>query len=246
MDLDQPITYRGFDLNTVEIALGDGKRRGCLVEEADFGDVTAVGYTEKRAQGDGNDASDVYLSSRQIRLRGYVYGETRADMFDRLQDLRSAMTPTAAYADDPANRGYLPLTFDAPTMNLVDFGEGKGNGWRQLQVFARPRAQPSFRIRRDTGSGGQHLKGGSVEWMAALECKDPRIYLREPVWKYFTVTESGTLDNRGDYPAPIDVLLEVTGTGAGSVRFQIGTADLTIPPGPTPASCATRPPSAAS
>jgi hypothetical protein len=226
MDLDQPIRYRGLDLNTVETLAGDGKRRGCVVEEADFGQVAGVGYVEKRAQADGNDASDVYLSARQVHLRGYLYGETRADAFDRLQNLRSALTPTGAYGEDPANKGYLPLEFDVPTNNLVDFD----TGWKYMQMYARPRAQPVFRIRRDTGSGGQHNRGAAIEWAAELECKDPRIYLRTPVWEYFTASETGTLTNRGDYPAPIDVLLEVAAGTAynGQVRFQIGAADLTI------------------
>jgi len=182
MDLDSPISYRGYALNTVEIQAGDGKRRGCLVEEADFATVVGIGYTEKRAQGDGTDASDVYLSSRQVHLRGFVYGETRADAFDRLQDLVSALSPTGAYAADPASKGYLPLEFDTPTQNFEDFE----SGWRLMQVYARPRAQPTYRIRRDTGAGGQHLKGAAIEWAAELECKDPRIYLRTPVWEYFT------------------------------------------------------------
>ena len=226
MDLDQPISYRGYALNTVEIQSGDGKRRGCLVEEADFGTVLGVGYTEKRAQGDGNDSSDVYLSARQVHLRGFIYGETRADAFDRLQDLVSALSPTGAYAASPSQKGYLPLTFDTPTQNFEDFLDG----WRQLQVYARPRAQPTFRIRRDTGAGGNHLKGGAIEWAADLECKDPRIYLRAPVWTYFNGSESGRLPNRGDYPAPVDILIDIAAGAAagGSIRFQIGMADLTI------------------
>jgi len=225
MDLDQPISYRGYALNTVEIQSGDGKRRGCLVEEADFGTVLGVGYTEKRAQGDGNDASDVYLSARQVHLRGFIYGETRADAFDRLQDLISALSPTGAYAASPSQKGYLPLTFDTPTQNFEDFD----TGWRQLQVFARPRAQPTYRIRRDTGAGGNHLKGGAIEWAADLECKDPRIYLRAPVWDYFNGSESLATPNRGDYPAPVDVMLIVSScTVAGTLRIQLGLADLTI------------------
>jgi len=230
MDLDQPVRYRGLNLNAVEILAGDGKKRGCLVEEFDLGNVVGIGYTEKRAQGDGMDASDVYLSARQIHLRGYVYGETRADAFDRLQDVVAAMSPTGAYAEDPAAKGYLPLEFDIPTMDLVNFGVGNGDGWRQAQVFARPRAQAVYRIRRDTGAGGDHSKGGAIEWAAELEAKDPRIYLREQKWEYFTGSESGSLYNRGDYPAPIDVLIDVAAGSnpGGTIRFQIGTADLTI------------------
>jgi hypothetical protein len=233
MDLERPVRYRypthAFDLNTVEILGGDGKRRGVILEEADFGQVQGVGYVEKRAQGDGNDASDVWLSARQIRLRGFVYGETRADAFDRLQDLRSALTPTAAYAASPSQKGYLPLEFDVPTQDFVNFGEGQGDGWRLMQMYARPKGQPAFSVRRDAGSGGNHYKGGAIQWSCDLECKDPRIYLRQQQWVYFNGSKSGVLTNRGDYPAPLDILLIVAScTVAGTLRVQLGPADLTI------------------
>ena len=227
MDLDRPVTYRGFDLNTVEM-LDGGKRRGCLLEEVDFSAAQGVGYVEKRAQGDGNDASDVFLSARQIHLRGTVYGLTRTDTFDRLQDLRSALTPTGSYAADPGNRGYLPLGFDVPTNDVAFAPVG---GVKQLMMLARPRAQPQFSLRRDTGSGGTDVGGGAIGWTSQLECKDPRIYVRNPVIEPFGWDESGTLTNRGDYPAPIDILIEIPATGTatfGTCRLQVAGADLTI------------------
>jgi hypothetical protein len=227
MDLDRPVGYRGYALNTVE-DLGDGKRQGCLLEEADFSTVQGIGYVEKRAQGDGNDASDVYLSARQIRLRGFIYGATRADAFDRLQDLCAALSPTGAFAEDPTSRGYLPFDFEVPTM-LPEFTSSAHV--RLLTMNARPRSQPSFSIRRDTGAGGSDYGGGAINWSAQLECKDPRIYVRPPVWEYFGASESGTLTNRGDYPAPVDVLIEVAASGTAqgdTLRIQIGGADLTI------------------
>lgn len=230
MDLDRPVTYRGYELNTVAKLAGSGQRRGCLLEEADFSAVQAVGYTEKRAQGDGLDASDVYLGSRIVQLRGTVYGETRADTFDRLQDLRAALSPTGAYADEPTLKGYVPLEFDVPTQQVGDFPDG----WKLMMLLARPRGLPAWNVRRDTGSGGEHLKGGAIAWNATLECKDPRVYLRTPVWEFFNEgNESGTLINKGDYPAPVDILLDVTGAGAGTFRLEMGGSilNITIPAG---------------
>jgi hypothetical protein len=227
VDLDRPVSYRDYPLNTVE-GDSDGKRAGCLLEEADFSTVQGVGYVEKRAQGDGNDASDVYLSARQIRLRGFIYGSTRADAFDRLQDLRSALTPTAAYVDDPSARGYQPLDFEVPTM-LPEFAST--SHVKLLTMYARPRGQPQFSLRRDSGSGGKDYGGAAIGWQASLECKDPRIYVRPPIWKFFQSAHSGVLTNRGDYPAPLDVLLEIAASGtatSGYVRVQIAGADLTI------------------
>jgi hypothetical protein len=233
MDLTRPVTYRGFSLNTIDTLPGDGRRKGCIVEEVDFGDVMGVGYTEKRAQGDGLDASDVYLSGRQVRMRGYIYGETKADGFDRLQELRSVLTPTAAYLDSPSEKGYLPLEFDVPTQNVTDFPDG----WRLMQMFARPRAQPQFSVRRDAGSQGEHLSGNAIAWSSQLECADPRLYLRDEQWEHFVGSEMGSLHNRGDYPAYVDVLLDVQGPcNSGSIRIEMGGSDVTIKvPASTPA-----------
>jgi hypothetical protein len=228
MDLDRPVTYRGLPLNTVGMTVGETLRFGCVLEEADFGDVMGVGYVEKRAQGDGNDASDVYLSARQVRLTGFIYGRTKAETFDRLQDLRSAFTPTSAYLESPGQRGYLPLEFDVPTEDELNFP----GHWKLMVMYARPRAQPQFKIRRDTGSqanGPLTFKGSGIGWSGLLECKDPRIYLRDPHWEYFVGSESGTLPNRGDYPAPADVLLDVAaGAALGTVTIKIGTTTAII------------------
>jgi hypothetical protein len=233
MDLDRPITYRGIDFNHVDVLAGESKRSGYIVEEVNYGSVAGVGYTEKRAQGDGNDASDVYLSARRIEMRGYVYGESKADGFDKLQDLRSAFTPTAAYLESPSERGYLPLEFDIPTLDLTNFP----SGYKLMQLFARPRAQPEFTIKRDSGSQSHGTrKGNAIAWSASLECKDPRIYLRDPTGlpytgvEYFTTGETGVLRNRGDYPAPLDVLLDVAAGASGTCtcRFEVGGGDMTI------------------
>jgi hypothetical protein len=232
MDLSRPITYRAYELNTIETLVGDGKRRGCMVEEADYGDVAGIGYTEKRSQGDGLDATDITLGARMIRLRGFIYGETEADGFDRLQDLRSIFTPTSAYADSTYDRGYLPLEFEVETQKFVDFP----NGVKQLEMRARPRAQPRFSIRRDGGSqtGQRPYKGNAIEWTVFLECRDPRIYIRPTHFIYLNLASpmSIPLANRGDYPAPLDILLDVpAASAAGTVLIEVAGCrmEITVP-----------------
>ena len=95
-------------------------------------------------------------------------------------------------------------------------------------VYARPRAQPQWSVTRDRGAGGEHLLGGAISWNCVMECRDPRIYLRVPVWEFFTGSKTGILHNKGDYPAPIDILLDVSGTTAGSFALQVSGANLTI------------------
>lgn len=241
--LDAPVTYNGADLNTVTIEPGNGVRKGCLLEEFDYGRSQGMGYTEKRSQDDGLDASDVFMGARYITLTGTVYGDTPGDLFDRLQFVRTALTPTVAFDKGQPDYGYLPLQFSMPTKD-PDFESPGSPGVyvKELEFRARPVGQPQFSVRRDQGAlagGGMQYgngpdasnageKGGAVTWRATLECKDPRMYVRPDIWLPFTTGGSGLpIRNRGDYPAPLDVLLGVTSSNAtGKIQIDVGGASL--------------------
>lgn len=232
--LDAPIQYNGVDLNTV-IDLGNGLRKGCLIEEFDYGQSQGMGYTEKRSQDDGLDVSDVYMGARTIRLTGTAYGGTIAELFDLLQNIRTIFTPTVSFATDQPDHGFIPLTFSIPTMD-AQFPSAAGDGTapyvRSLEFRARPVGQPQFAIRRDTGSfnGEGSGRGGAVTWHATLLCADPRMYVRPDIWVPFTGPITGQpITNRGDYPAPVDILLGITSSAAGSsIQIDIGGSNLTI------------------
>jgi len=230
--LDAPIEYNGVSLNTVT-DVGNGIRKGCLLEEFDYGRSQGMGYTEKRSRDDGLDASDVFMGARYIALTGTVFGDSPSDLFDRLQSIRAALTPTIAYDVAQSDYGYIPLTFSLPT-NDPAFA-----GVKELEFRARPVGQPQFSIRRDMGAfagggmqGGSNAgeKGGAVQWRGTLECKDPRMYVRPEVWLPFTTAQTGVpIINRGDYPAPLDVLLGVTSSAAGSkVEIDVGGSNMVI------------------
>lgn len=218
MDLTSSVFYRGLDLNSVDTEVG-GKKHGILLEEVNYAVAPGVGFREKRAQDDGYDASDVFLGMRAIRLVGTVYGSDMGDLWDQLQLLRSALTPSAAYLEAPLQDGYLPFQFYEPTNVLSDFPDG----FRQLQMLARPVSQPDFTVRRDTGAFGKQDKGQAISFQSALESKDPRIYVWPGIVNPFSATESGTLKNRGDYPAPLNVTFRVPGSSpAGNVLIEAG------------------------
>ena len=217
-----PVRYRGVDLNTVNLAVG-GRKVGCLLEEFDWGNVPGLGYVEKRAQDDGYDASDVFLGMRVIRLQGTVYGADPADVQDRLQVIRTIMTPTVAYAADAPRYGYLPLEFSIPTNLTADFPLG----YRDVELRARPRGQPTFVWRRDAGMGRgeEPNRGGAIMWQALLDCRDPRLYVRPDIWHYFSGASGPTLKNRGDYPAPLDILLNIPANAATSASARVDITD---------------------
>jgi len=229
--LDFPVKYHGVDLNTIE-KTGEGGRKGCLLEELDVGRSQARGYTEPRAQDDGLDASDVYMGPRYVNLTGVVYGENVGDLHDRLQGVRTALTPTVSYDFDKPDYGYIPLEFVIPTEDRVQFPDGT----RPMELRARPVGQPQFTIRRDAGEapGASNSKGGGIMWRATLECKDPRFYLRPETWEQFTTATSPTrpITNKGDYPAPLNILivLGAASVAASKIEIDIGNSNMTITP----------------
>ena len=152
-----------------------GRLYGTEIKRVEWPGVTGVGYSEKRALADGYDASDVFLSQRQIGLAGAVYGRTRGECWDYLQALIEALTPSAAYDDSPTDRGYLPLDFYVPTANTIDFPDG----YIHKMIRARPDRQPSLVFDSDT-SGGSDSEALAIPWNALLEARDPRVYFFTP------------------------------------------------------------------
>jgi len=209
VDLSQPVHYRGFACNNAGIAVPGGPNVGCMLERVNYSNVQSVGYTEKRALGDGMDAGDVFLAGRRIQLFGTLYGGTPGALFDLKQALLAAFNPTLAYAEAPYNFGYMPLDWYEPTARS-DFGVGMV---RHVYSNVRPVSLPQFDVVRDRIGAPSPAKGLALEWQTMVEAKDPRVYLDPPMQEFFdvntTTSDSGSFFNRGDYPAPMSVLLDV-------------------------------------
>lgn len=193
MDTTQDITFRDFVLNDADITdniTGGGYTGagigGCVVDQVDFADVDVVQWLEKRSQGDGSDAGDVFLGTRRIRMSGTLYGRTRALLFDQLFDLRRALNPVLAQREEPLDRGYRPLYFSVPTNRVEDYP----NAIIELQTFALPRGIQHVDNRDALGGDpGDNL---SQPWQTTFVCKDPGIYSRVPVEVDFDATTSVT------------------------------------------------------
>jgi hypothetical protein len=193
MDTSREIIYRGFTLNPDDgdLALTGGGAAGsgitgCKVDSFDMSDVDVVQWTEKRAQADGNDAGDVFLGPRRIRMAGTLYGLTRPALFDQLWDLRAALNPVLAQREEPLDKGYRPLYFTVPTERVDDYPEGI----IELQVKALPRAFQQ--VTRDDESGGDDDDSLAIPWQATFLCRDPGIFSADPITVNFDATSSVT------------------------------------------------------
>lgn len=227
MDLTKAVAYRGFNLNSLVMGNNPPVLVGCEIRRVDWPGVNGVGYDEKRALDDGYDASDVFLAKRLIGMEGAIYSDTRGGLYDLKQAFVTACTPTAAYDDDPGAKGFMAMDFYVPTENTIDFPAS----YIHQMVLVRPLRQPSFTVDADR-TGGLDTQPLSMPWSALFEAKDPRVY-------FFTTTDtaisgsagsgSGNLVNKGDYPAPMNILLIANSASAsGSFHFVGAGTDMTI------------------
>jgi hypothetical protein len=230
MDITSDITYRGLLLTG---AAGDAGEpiEGFRITRARYGDVSVHGYTEKRSLDDGMDASDVFLGARQVLLQGEVYAKSKAALFDALDILRLTFTPTDAYNESPRTRGYLPLAFSQPTTHLVHWSTGV----IPRVLHCRPTAQPDHDIQFAAMNDADPDGGFVVPFVLRLEAKDPRFYGATDIESFLGsgTGSSPTVRNRGNYPAPANLVLSTTATGAKTFTLiGLGTnMEVTIPAG---------------
>jgi len=225
VDLTRQIGYRGFAANTLTKDPNNALY-GCEVKRVQYPGVDGVGYDEKSAQSDGYDASDVYLGKRVLQLTMAAYGRTRGECWDYWQQAVSAFTPSAAYLDSPGDKGFLPLDFYVPTSNLIDFPDG----YIHKQILARPVRQPTIIWESDI-HGGFDDRPASMQFTVLLEAIDPRVYGFIPQeWDIYDQlpVHAGDLTNLGDYPSPLNILLEVQSGTGGSFHFVGAGTDMVI------------------
>jgi hypothetical protein len=234
MDIARPVTYRGIVLNSASFgAGGNNPIAGMRLTRVTFAPVTIHAYVEKNALKDGMSASDVFMGMRRVDMVGEVYGERKADLFDRLALLRYALTPTSAYAAAPTEKGYLPLTFEVPTTYISDWP----SGYIQQSIRARPAAMPDWVITHEAIMA-ESARGFVIPVSMSFEAKDPLIYNPTRKVEYFDgLSGSGYVRNRGTYPTPMSLVLRRSGSLTGGCIFAFvglgANMAVTIPAGTT-------------
>lgn len=232
MDLTQDVIYRNFVLNDSAIkanittgGIGTGIS-GCVLDSVDVSDVDVVQFLEKRSLQDGMDAGDVFLGARRIRMTGTIYGITRANLYDRVRALRAALNPVLAQQDEPADKGFRPIYWSEPTNDIDLYPEG----YITMKINAIPRAMQVL-YQRDY-LGGDDSDSFSVPWHATFIARDPRITGSSS--QEYAIEGTGTVyaavENRGDYPTPLNLLILVGPESGTIVLNAFGTINtITVP-----------------
>lgn len=182
MDTTRDITYRAFVLNDEDITenvTGGGADgtgiSGCVVDSVQWSDVDVVQWLEKRSQTDGSDAGDVFQGVRRIRMAGTLYATTKLELWDSIWQMRAALNPVLAQREEPLDKGYRPLYFSVPTNDNVNWPEGA----IPLMIRALPRGIDHVHGRDNMG--GEDINPLAMPWQASFICRDPGIYVQDPV-----------------------------------------------------------------
>jgi hypothetical protein len=226
-DLTRDIEFRAFDLNTVTQVPGSNAGRGlagCQIDVFSPDDVDVVQFREKRSQQDGLDAGPPFLGGRRIIVAGVLYDVSRPLLWDRYQRLRAALTPTLAYRASPDDKGFEPLLGSRPTANIDDFDDGV--------VLLRALCMPTglrADMQRDN-IGGDDTDALALPWQTQFIMREPQFQNASPQSYEAADDVSGTLVNRGDYHAPIDIVASIT-SASGTLTVEVGGSVmvLTIP-----------------
>lgn len=207
------ISYNGWT-DTLTRVPGGSAMDGFVVERANFSDVDAIGYLEKKALADGLDANDIFLGARRLDIDVSVYGSTRASFFDRADEFLAAFHPTLAYANETAVLGFRAFKFRQPTTDTASWSQGS----IPMQMNLRPVAPPTYSIERDS-SGGEITKGMGRLFKVSLIARDPRKYAQETV----DITQnSSTLSSyRGNYFTPPQISWTMVSTGVSNFTITI-------------------------
>lgn len=225
------ILHNGFVINDASIrekivpghAIGSGIS-GCILDSIESTDVDVVQYTEKKALKDGMDVGDPFLGMRRVRAAGTLFAVTPALLYDALADLRAATSPVLAQLSSPLDHGYVPMYGSVPTNRVVEYPEGVID----LRVLAMPRGM-QYTEQKDNLGGNNDTNALAIPFQAIWVMRDPRIYSELPVDVSFTPTTNatGTLTNRGNYPAPLNMLFQVT-SAAGLITVVAGGTTFTV------------------
>jgi len=232
-DLNRDVIYRdaphSFTLNdslitdTMTTGGSGTGLTGCVLDSIDTSDVDVVQFMEKRSMQDGMDAGDVFKGARRIHMSGVLYATTRPLLFDAKRALRAALDPKLAQLDVFEDKGFQPFYWSEPT------ADGRFNTDAiDFRVLAVPKMYQE-QIVRDR-LGGPDTDALSIQFRATLVCKDPTIYMAQPqeVDIDGTGTFARSIENRGTYPAPLNLLFSVAAGAGGTVMFDIAGVHNTI------------------
>ena len=229
IDLNSNITFQNgagedFSLNTLlgsqNIAGGSTPLSGYIVSGFGLGGLQPIGYEDPKAVRDGIDTAEAFAGRRIVTLNIDVYGATRADLFQRVQNLISLMRFTPKRYESTDGFRLLKATMLTQDPNF--------DGAIPVQFLARPLTIPQSESNSTQFTGADGL-GYSQRMAIYFLLKYPYKYAQQLNEINIPINNTDTnVTNHGGAPADFQLLLEATSPAATDIKVTINVNDVPI------------------
>jgi hypothetical protein len=180
--------------------------RFILVDNNAFLDTVAQNVEDNRATDVGIIDYGTHIGKGIFEIPVVLYASTLAKMADLIQDFKTAFNPDlleadSTYGEAAGKGGYLPMKW-TETVDTTS---------RNFMIYLKTTEIP--RVASDSTAG---LIRASILKMKA---QDPRKYLQTAS----TLANSGTANNAGDIPTPVEITITATGVTSTSLTITNST-----------------------
>lgn len=195
------LAYNGLTFNQ---SIGGSKKD--IVEVNSVRVQTAIeSVRERREFESGLEAYGAFKRGKLIVLQGVVRASSWGALYDRIEEVAAALDPATVSRENPDSSGYLPLDFNIPTADAVNFP----TGLMPCRYYVR--AEEAFE------PPWSQYAGMAVPFSLPLLAADPRRYLQS----LSSLDGAGTADNSlGTFHSWPTVTIVMS--GAGSATFAVG------------------------
>lgn len=236
IDLTRPITFQdstgsNFNFNTLVGALtfsgGGTPLSGYSVSGFGIGSVSPIGYEDNRATSDGIDASEAYAGRRIVTLALDVYGNSKSDLYQKLQNVVNVMRfmPKRYEGSDGFRKLKATMLTTDPNFSV---NEDTGNREIPIYFYARPMLIPQTESNTSQFSGSDSL-GYSAKLLLQFLLKYPYKYSDSP--NEAEIPIDGTeidIQNHGSAPSEMQLIISADDTNSDIVDITITVAGVPI------------------
>jgi hypothetical protein len=220
-----------INLNTITAAPTVGTPfSGYVVESISYANASIGGFTGPLAQRDGLEADIALIGPRQVQLVVQVYGSSEADLYDKLNDISSAMAPYPSFASSVD--GFRDLRFSQSTISNTAYSS---TGVIPLRMRLRPTSIPNYNLSNDLVTARTSDRGVSTKAAITLLAKDPRKLAQTATTGSISVsastTSSTTVTNPGNYNAyPVLTIVNASASSqTATISSSLWTSVVVLP-----------------
>lgn len=229
IDLNTAVTFQdasGNDFNLNEITggqplAGGGKPvSGYMVDAIGFGSASPIGYEDPKATSDGIDTAEAFAGRRIVTMGLAIYGSTRADLFQRIQNVTNLMRfmPKLYNTSD----GFRQLKGNMITTDANFVPSGQTSTTIPVYFYVRPLQIPQTEVLSSQFTGSDAL-GYSAKMNLFWLMKYPVKYAQQlsNITNMATNGTEYTINNHGAAPADLQISFQSVDGSAKTTDIKV-------------------------